>query len=258
MKSKNVVLVIVFLFLSNTVFSFWGKGNKENILRIGVTPVPQGEILKFVKKTFTNEKFELEIVEYSDYNQPNYDLKDGEVDVNYFQHQKFLDAFNTETRSDLISKGQIHFEKMGIYSNKVKSIKGISGKIAIPNDESNRIRALKLLEKSGLISLDENNIIVENPRNIGVVEINSNYLYKIMDEVDAIVINANFMLEKGYKPSREALYLEEFNVEYTNLLVTKSKSRKLEEVERLRVLLKSPEVKKFIDDKYKESIVIID
>lgn len=258
MKIKNVILLIVFLLFSNTVFSFWGKGSKENVLRVGVTPVPQGEILKFVKENFKNEEFELEIIEYYDYNQPNYDLKDGKVDVNYFQHQKFLDAFNTETRSDLISKGQIHFEKMGIYSSKVKSIKGINNKIAIPNDESNKIRALKLLENSGLISLDGNNIIVENPRNIEVVEINSNYLYKIMDEVDAIVVNANFMLEKGYRPSKNALYLEEFNGEYTNLLVTKSRNKKSEEIERLKVILKSPEVKRFINNKYKENVVIID
>ena len=258
MVKKSIVSLLVFLIFSSTSFAFFGKKDKETTLRVGVTPVPQGEILRFVKETFENESFTLDIVEYHDYNQPNFDLEDGKIDVNYFQHKDFLDVFNIEKRTQLVAVGKIHFERMGIYSNKVKSIKAIDGRIAIPNDESNKIRALKLLEKSGLITLDENNIILENPKNIEVTEISSNYLYKIIDEVDAIVVNANYMLENGYIPSKDSLYLEEYKEEYANLLVCRARSKKLKEIEKLKELLSSPEVKRFVRTHYKESVVLVD
>lgn|GEM_PF-1759870 len=259
MKVKKLILLLLCFTVFNTTFSFFGIGNKkEKVLRVGVTPVPQGEIIKYLSENFKNEDFRIEIVEYSDYNQPNYDLEEGKIDVNYFQHKDFLEIFNVEKRAKLISVGKIHFERMGIYSNKVKSIKGISGRIAIPNDESNKLRALKLLEESGLIGLDENYEIVKNPKKIEITEINSSYLYKIIDEVDAIVVNANFMLENGYTPSKDSLYLEKYNEDYANLLVCKKKSKKLGEIERLRELLKTPEIKRFIKNNYKESVVLVE
>ena len=258
MVKKSIVSLLVFLIFSSVSFAFFGKDKKEKTLRVGVTPVPQGEILKFIKETFKNEGFKIDIVEYSDYNQPNFDLEDGKIDVNYFQHKDFLDVFNIEKRTKLVSVGTIHFERMGIYSNRVKSIKAIEGRIAIPNDESNKIRALKLLEETGLITLDENNTILENPKNLEITEISSNYLYKIIDEVDAIVVNANYMLENGYIPSKDSLYLEEYNEEYANLLVCRDRNKDLKEIEKLRELLKSPEVKRFVRTHYKESVVLVD
>lgn len=256
MKSRVILLLFV---MSSISFSFFGFGNNEKkVLRVGVTPVPQGEILRHISENFQNEDFTIEIVEYNDYNQPNYDLEDGKIDVNYFQHREFLEVFNIEKRAELIPVGEVHFEKMGIYSSKVKSIKGIRGKVAIPNDESNKIRALKLLESSGLITLDENNKIVENPREIEITEINSNYLFKIIDEVDAIVINANFMLENDYIPSRDSLFLESYDERYANLLVTKKRSKKMPYIERLEELLKSPEVRRYVKSKYRDSVIVVE
>ncbi len=255
----KVRILLLFLFITTVSFSFLGFGeNKRDVLKVGVTPIPQGEILDFVKKTFTEEDFDIDIIEYTDYNQPNYDLDEGKIDVNYFQHRDFLNVFNAENRSDLKSEGKIHFEKMGIYSSTLKNIKEIKGRIAIPNDESNKVRALKLLESTGLIKLDSRYNIVSNPRNIEIVEIDPTYLYRIKDKVDAIVVNANFMLENGYNPTSDSIYLEKYNSDYVNILVYRKKGKNFKHIKRLEELLKSSEVRNFVKNKYKGSVVIVD
>lgn len=243
-----------------------GSGNKVTIT-VGASPVPHGEILEQAKPLLEKEGIDLKIVEFTDYVKPNLALNDKELDANFFQHIPYMDKFASEHNMQLVSAGKVHIEPMGIYSKTItdKNLDSVlpnGSKIAIPNDPSNSGRALLLLEKAGLITLkDPNNIyatktdIVSNPKNLEFVELEAAQLPRSLDDVALAVINTNFALEAGLNPTKDALFLEDKDSPYANIVAVRKGDENRPEIQKLMKALQSPEVKKFIEDKYKGAIL---
>lgn len=235
-------------------------------LKIGVSPVPHGDIIKFIQENLAKAAgLNLEIVEFTDYVQPNLALADGQLDANYFQHVPYLDDFNKEHNLNLVSVAAVHIEPLGLYSKKVTALSEIPDKavIAIPNDATNAGRALNLLQANGLLTLKEGVgiaatvlDIVDNPKNLDIKELEAAQLVRALDDVAAAVINGNYAIEAGLKPSKDALALESGeNNPYANILAVVKGHENDEGIQRLAKLLTSPEVKKFIEEKYEGSVI---
>lgn len=233
---------------------------------IGVSPVPHGDIVNFVKENLAPAAgLDIEVVEFTDYVQPNLALADGTLDANFFQHQPYLTDFNAEHKTDLVSIAAVHIEPLGIYSNKITSLDEVAdgAVVAIPNDNTNGGRALNLLAASGLITLKEGigyaatvNDITANPKNLDIVELEAAQLVRSLDDTTISVINGNYALEGGLVPGEDALALESGeNNPYANILVIKNGRENEEGLQILARLLTSPEVKQFIEEKYNGSVI---
>lgn len=236
----------------------------KTTLTIGATPVPHGEILNEVKPILAKEGIDLKVVEFTDYVKPNMALNDKELDANFFQHTPYLDKFNAERGTKLKAIAKIHVEPMGVYSHKVKDLKDVAdgAKVAIPNDPTNGGRALLILQDAGLIELkDKGSItsttqdIVKNDKNLQFVELEAAQIPRSIDDVDLALINTNFALEAGLNPLKDALYLEPKDSPYANVLVVRDGDENRPEIQKLVKALQSPEVKKFIEDKYQGAIL---
>lgn len=233
-------------------------------LSVAATPVPHAELLELVKPELAKEGVELDIKVFTDYVQPNQQVADGNIDVNFFQHQPYLDSFNKEHGTKLVTVGQVHVEPFGAYSDKIKDIKDLKdgALIALPNDPSNGARALLLLQKEGLIKLkDPSNIlatsrdIVENPKNLKFRELEAATLPRILPDVDLALINTNYALEAGLNPLEDALFIEGSDSPYANIIVTTEDMKDDPGVKKLVAALNSDETRQFIQDKYKGAIV---
>jgi len=232
-------------------------------LVVGAT-VPHADILKFVAPKLKEEGVELEVREFTDYVQPNVQVFEKQLDANYFQHQPYLDEQNKQNNFDLVPVVGIHVEPFGAYSKTLKSADEIKdgAKVAIPNDPTNGGRALLLLEKQGLIKLKEEAgitatkaDIVENPKNLKFQEADAAMLPRQLEEVDLALINTNYALEAGLNPMTDALFIEDKDSPYTNILVSRPDNKDSEAIQKLAKALTSPDVKKFIEDTYKGALV---
>lgn len=235
-------------------------------VKIGVSPVPHGDIIKFIQENLAAEAgLNIEIVEFTDYVQPNLALDEGEIDANFFQHAPYLDDFNKEHKLELVSIAAIHIEPLGIYAKKIKDLSEIKegAVVGIPNDATNAGRALNLLAANELITLKEGvgysatvNDIADNPLKLKITELEAAQLVRSLDDTAISVINGNFALEGGLTPSTDALALEsgEDNP-YANILVVNKGHENDEGIQILKGLLTSDEVKKFIEEKYNGSVI---
>ncbi|MDY3974140.1 MetQ/NlpA family ABC transporter substrate-binding protein [uncultured Veillonella sp.] len=242
------------------------SGDKVTIT-VGASPVPHAEILEQVKPLLEKEGINLKITEFTDYVTPNIALNDKELDANFFQHVPYLEKFANEHNLKLASAGKVHVEPMGIYSKTVtdkdlKSALPNGSKVAIPNDPTNGARALILLEKAGLIKLkDASDIgatkadITDNPRNLEIVELEAPQLPRSLDDVAIAVINTNYALEAGLNPLKDALLIEDKDSPYANIVAVRAGDENRPEIQKLIKALESPEIKKFIDEKYKGAII---
>ena len=240
---------------------------KEPIkIKVGVSPVPHGDIINFVKENLAAAAgLDIEVVEFTDYVQPNLALAAGEIDANFFQHVPYLTDFNKEHNLELVSVAAIHIEPLGIYSSKIKSLDEITdgAVVAIPNDATNAGRALSLLAANGLITLKDGvgvsgtvADIVTNPKNLDIKELEAAQLVRSLEDTTISVINGNYALEGGLSPAKDALALESAeNNPYANVLVVNKGHENDEGVQILIKLLTSPEVKKFIEEKYSGSVI---
>jgi len=233
-------------------------------LTVGASEVPHSEILNFVKPILEEQGIELEVVVFQDYVQPNVQLFEGGLDANFFQHQPYLDEFNAERNYDLVNVGGVHVEPFGVYSSKVESIDELAdgAKIAIPNDPSNRGRALILLAQNGLITLaDDANTsssvadITENPHNFEFVELEAAMLPRVLDEFDAAAINTNYALQADLNPLEDALIIEGAESPYVNIVAARPDNKDSEAIQKLIAALQSPEVEKFINETYNGAVV---
>ncbi|WP_298706460.1 MetQ/NlpA family ABC transporter substrate-binding protein [uncultured Veillonella sp.] len=251
---------------SDTAKSGDASGDKVTIT-VGASPVPHGEILEQVKPLLEKEGIELKVTEFTDYVTPNIALNDKELDANFFQHVPYLEKFANEHNLKLVSAGKVHVEPMGIYSKTItdKDLKAAlpnGSKVAIPNDPTNGARALILLEKAGLITLkDSKDIgatkadITDNPRNLEIVELEAPQLPRSLDDVAIAVINTNYALEAGLNPLKDALFIEDKDSPYANIVAVRAGDENRPEIQKLMKALESPEIKKFIEDKYKGAII---
>ena len=207
---------------------------------------------------------DLKIVEFSDYVQPNLALSDKDLDANFFQHLPYLETFAKDRGLKLISAGSVHIEPMGVYSKKVKNLADLKKRasVGIPNDPTNGGRALQVLASNGLIKMKEgvgvNGTpldIVDNPKNIRIVEVEAATLPRALDDLDAAVINSNFALGANLNPSKDAIAIESKDSPYANVIAVRAGDEKRPAIEALMKSLHSPEVKKFIEDKYNGAVV---
>ncbi|KTD84870.1 MetQ/NlpA family ABC transporter substrate-binding protein [Paenibacillus etheri] len=233
-------------------------------LVVGASPVPHAEILKAIAPLLEAQGITLEIKEFTDYVQPNVQLDEKQLDANFFQHQPYLDDQNKNNKTDLISVASVHVEPFGAYSKKIKSIDELAdgAKVAIPNDATNGGRALILLAKNGLITLkDDTNIaatkadIIENKKNLKIIELEAAMLPRQLDEVDLALINTNFALDAGLVPTKDALFIEGTDSPYANILVTRQDNKDSDATKKLIAALNSPEAKAFIEEKYEGAII---
>ncbi len=233
-------------------------------LSVAATPVPHAELLEFVKPVLAKEGVELEIKVFTDYVQPNAQVVDGALDANFFQHKPYLDTYNKEHKSDLVSVGLVHVEPFGAYSSKIKSIEELKegAQVALPNDPSNGARALLLLQSQGLIKLkDPNNLlatardVVENPKKLRFRELEAATLPRVLPDVDLALINTNYALEAGLNPTADALFIEGEDSPYANLVATTAAKKDDARIQKLVKALQTEEVRDYIKSQYKGSIV---
>lgn len=232
-------------------------------IKIGASPTPHAEILKSVQSVLEAQNIKLEIIEFTDYVQPNTTLADKELDANFFQHQPYLDSFNQERGQSLVSAGLVHVEPLGLYSKSLKALEELKegASIAIPNDPSNASRALLLLEINNLITLKEGaginateKDILSNPKNIKFELVEAAQLPRVLEDVDAAVINTNYALPAGLNPTKDALALEGKDSPYANIIAVRKGDESRAEIKKLIEALNSDAVKKFIEDKYQGAI----
>ena len=243
--------------------AFTGAAQAESI-SVAATAVPHAEILEFVKPALAKQGVELKIKVFTDYVQPNVQVAEGRLDANFFQHQPYLNEFNSSRGTDLVSIAGVHVEPFGAYSSKIKSLTDLpqGANVVIPNDATNGGRALLLLQKAGVITLKDDAGItatvkdsVNNPKAIKVRELEAATLPRVLAQVDLALINTNYALEAGLNPSKDALVIEGSDSPYVNILVVDSKNKDAADLQILAKALNSAEVKAFINDKYKGAVV---
>ena len=242
--------------------------NGETItLTVGATPNPHAEILAQVKDDLAAEGIDLVVKEYSDYVVPNTAVEEGDLDANYFQHTPYMEKFNEENGTHLVSVGKIHYEPMGIYPGLTKTLEELpdGATVAVPNDATNEGRALLLLEKQGLIKLaDDSNLsstpkdIVENPKNLTFTEVEAATIPSIASEVDLAVINSNYALGAGLNPVEDALALESSDSPYVNVLVCKEGNENNAAIQALAEALHSDAVKNYIAENFDGAVIAVD
>ena len=233
-------------------------------LTVAATPVPHAEILEFVKPALAKEGVELKVKVFTDYIQPNVQVAEKRLDANFFQHQPYLDEFNKAKGTNLVAVTGVHLEPLGAYSSKIKDLKDLpsGANVVIPNDATNGGRALLLLAKAGVITLkDPTNIlstvkdIATNPKDLKIRELEAATIPRVLTQVDLALINTNYALEAKLDPSKDALVIEGNDSPYVNILVSRPDNKDSDAMQKLAAALHSPEVKKFITEKYKGAVL---
>ena len=245
-------------------------GNGETI-KIAASATPHAEILEVAAGILDGYGYKLDVVEFDDYVQPNLVVESGEFDANYFQHIPYLDSFNEEQGTHLVNAGGIHYEPFGIYPGKKASLSDIADgdSIAVPNDTTNEARALLLLQDNGLLTLKDGvgltatvNDIVENPYNIKFVELEAAQVARVVKEVEYVVLNGNYALEAGYSVGRDSIAYEASDSvaakTYVNIIAVKEGNENDDKIKALVNVLRSDEIKKFIEDNYDGAVVFFE
>ena len=236
-------------------------------LTVGASPAPHAEILEAAREELAKKGDDLKIGEYTDYVQPNLALDAGDLDANYFQHLPYLEQFNEERGTKLVSAGKIHYEPVGIYAGTTASLDELAdgAKVAVPNDATNEARALLLLEAQGLLKLKDGaglkatkTDIVENPKNLDILEVEAAQVPRSLPDVDIAVINGNYAIEAGLKVS-DALAVEASDSEaattYGNVVAVQEGKEEDEKTKALMEALTSDTVKEFMEQTYEGAVV---
>ena len=238
------------------------------VLNVAASPTPHAEILQQVKPILAEQGIDLQIHEYGDYVIPNTAVEEGDEDANYFQHQPYLDQFNAENGTHLVSVAPIHYEPFGIYPCKTASLDALpdGATVAVPNDATNEARALQLLAAQGLIEIDPNaglkatpNDITSNPKNLQFKELEAAMIPQITTEVDIAAINGNYALQAGFSSAADAIALEDPNSEaaqtFANIIVVKEGNENDPAVLALVKALQSDAVRDYINSTYENNVL---
>ncbi|UPG96386.1 MetQ/NlpA family ABC transporter substrate-binding protein [Luteibacter aegosomatissinici] len=241
-----------------------GAADAGKPLTVAATPVPHAEILKEIRPLLAKQGVEIEIKVFTDYVQPNMQVAQKQLDVNFFQTEPYLDAFNRERGTNLVKVVGVHIEPFGAYSRKFKSIDQLpdGANVVIPNDPSNNSRALLLLAKHNLITLKNPGDklatlkdVDQNPKHLKFRELEAAMLPRVLDEVDLALINTNYALAAGLNPVKDALLIEDKDSPYVNFLVSRPDNKDDPRVQKLAAALTSPEVKAFIEKTYNGAVL---
>lgn len=280
MKLRKVLSVAVVAALAVSLVTGCGAGKKDEAagnkkdsktIVVGASPAPHAEILEQAKAILKEKGYELTIKEYSDYVLPNTAVEEDEIDANYFQHITYMNNFNVEHKTHLVSAGEIHYEPFGIYPGTKASLDelGDGDKIAVPNDTTNEARALLLLEAQGIIKLKEGagleatkKDIAENPKNIEIVEMESAQIPRVISDVAFACMNGNYALDAGYTVEKDAIAVEDASSDavkaYVNVIAVKEGNENNDAVKALVEVLKSDEIKTFIENTYNGAVVSVE
>lgn len=274
-RLTKVIAVAVAVFLSifalagcsSSSSSDSGSSSSDKTIKVGASPTPHAEILNHVKDALKQEGWDLQVVEYNDYVQPNTALESGDLDANYFQHITYLNNFNKENGTHIESAADIHFEPMRIYAGKTKSLSDLKdgATVSVPNDTINETRALLLLQQEGLIKLKDGAgtnatklDIVENPKNLDIQEVEAAQVPRTVSDVDILVVNCNYALSAGLETS-SALAVESDQGEaaqaYVNVIACKEGNKNSDKIQALVKAVQSDDVKQFIESKYSGAVV---
>ena len=241
---------------------------EKGTIKVAASATPHAEILEEAKPILEKEGWDLEVTVFDDYVQPNLVVESGDFDANYFQHIPYLDNFNEEQGTHLVNAGGIHYEPFGIYPGTKKTLDDLEDgdTIAVPNDTTNEARALLLLQDNGVITLKDGagleatvKDIEENPKNIQIEELEAAQVSRVKDEVAFVVLNGNYALQAGYSVSKDSIAHETSDSEaaktYVNIIAVKEGNEDNEAVKALVDVLKSDEIKDFINEKYDGAVV---
>lgn len=237
---------------------------QEQTLTVGASAVPHAEILEVVKPQLEREGIRLQVRIYSDYLQPDEQLAAHRIDANFFQTEPYLAAFNAAHRTDLVPVVGVHIEPFGAYSRRLRSLADIrdGAEVAIPDDPSNRARALILLDKAGLIALADPRDamatledVKANPHHLQFREADPAQLPRLLDHADLVLVNTNYALDADLDPTRDALAIEDKESPYVNYLVARADNRDDPRIQKLAQALTSPAVRIYIEKKYHGAVL---
>lgn len=262
MKSKKYIKLIAIAVLAAitiTIFAGCGGTAAQKSLKVGVCAGPYGDMFKeAIQPSLEKLGYSVELVEFSDYVQPNNSLADKEIDLNVFQHSTYLKKFAAEHTLDLTYISEIPTAAMGVFSNKYKDLDDIAdgGTVAIPNDDTNLSRAIRVLAQTGVVQIDPNidaatatpADIVSNPKNLTFTEVNAEILPSVLDSTDIAVINGNYALSAGLKLT-DAVYNEKLGDGYFNVIAVRSEDETSQFAKDIKAIVHSDDFRSVIEDK---------
>lgn len=244
------------------------KDTKLKVLKVGAVPTPHAEILNYIKPILKEKGIDLQVVEFTDYVQPNMALQNKELDANYFQHVPYLNDFNKKNNTQLSATVPVHFEPLGLYPGKTKTLNDLKegDTIAVPNDTTNEARALLLLQDAGIIKVKDGagleatiKDIVDNPKKIKIQELEAAQISRTLPDVNLAVINGNYALDAGLNAAKDALKAEDKSSlaakTFANVIVVRTGDENREEIKVLDEVITSSQVRDFINQKYKGAVV---
>ncbi|MCD8336355.1 MAG: MetQ/NlpA family ABC transporter substrate-binding protein [Lachnospiraceae bacterium] len=270
MKKTIAKLLAVSLAVTAVAgLSVTASADEDKVITVAASPTPHAEILEKAAEILAEDGWDLQVTEFTDYVQPNLVVDEGEIDANYFQHTPYLESFNEEQGTDLVSVAKIHYEPMGIYIGTKSSLDDLEDGdvIAVPNDTTNEARALLLLEANGVLTLPEdadltvtaNDVVsFKDDLDIEIIEVEAAQVAQYTSEVAFAVVNGNYALSAGLSSS-DAIAFETSDSEaastYANVLVVKAGNEEDEGIQALVAVLQSDEIKEFITETYDGSVV---
>ncbi|MEG0259288.1 MAG: MetQ/NlpA family ABC transporter substrate-binding protein [Lysinibacillus sp.] len=268
MKKRKLGLLLSSVILAGALAACGGEDTKKELseekLVIGVTPGPHEQILEVVEKVAAKKGLDIELKVFTDYVLPNTALNEGSIDANSYQHEPFLTQFNKDKGTELSTVFSTFLSPMGIYSNEYASLNDLpkGATVGIPNDPSNGTRALYILEKAGLIKINEKNRATatihdldENKKNIKFIELEAAQMPKQLSQVDAAAINTNYAIDAGIDPTKDAIALESTDSPYDNHFVVRTVNKDDAVIKTLIESYQSDEVRKFIEEEFKGSLL---
>lgn len=265
---KLVAAVLTGVLVAGTLSTGVYAKDDDKTITVAASATPHAEILEEAKPLLEKEGYDLEVTVFDDYVRPNEVVESGEFDANYFQHIPYLDQFNEEKGTHLVNAGGIHYEPFGIYPGTKDSLDDLEDgdSIAVPNDTTNEARALLLLQDNGVITLKDGagleatvKDIEENTKNIQIEELEAAQVSRVKDEVAFVVLNGNYALQAGYSVSKDSIAHETSDSEaaktYVNIIAVKEGNEDNEAVKALVDVLKSDEIKDYINETYDGAVV---
>lgn len=266
---KKIIITCSLILILALIASGCGTKNTEQkdeqkVLKVGVTAGPHEAIVEKVKELAAKEGLTIEVVPFNDYIQPNIQLADGNIDLNSFQHEPYLDKFKADRNLKIVKIANTVNFPMGIYSKKIKNVNELKNgdKVGLPNDPTNEARALQLFELAGLIKLKEKagvkatlSDIVENPKNLEFIELEAPIILRTLPDLAAAAINTNFIVQAGMLPARDSIFIEPKDSPWVNIIASREGEENNPLFKRFVEIYRSQEVKDFINEKYKDSVI---
>ena len=268
---KLVAAVLTGVLVAGTLSTGVYAKDDDKTITVAASATPHAEILEEAKPLLEKEGYDLEVTVFDDYVRPNEVVESGEFDANYFQHIPYLEQFNEEKGTHLVNAGGIHYEPFGIYPGTKDSLDDLEDgdSIAVPNDTTNEARALLLLQDNGIITLKDGaglnatvKDIEENPHNVEIVELEAAQVARVTGETAYVVLNGNYALEAGFSVAKDALAYEQADSEaaktYVNIIAVKEGNENSDKIKALVDVLKSDEIKDFINENYDGAVIPYD